>query len=381
MTELLRTTSENDFTPLSSQGQPVNLLWSELRAYLEARLGPAGADLLTEPVSGANGQTDWYGREGAPRARQDLLAQLEEMKQALAAPPPAGMGESAQQLAALIPMALTIPDDSCLLSGPHGPVLVAWGNRPVQERLQPKDITALGAPLPPGPPPSAGQPPSGKPPLPPVYTLAPHRPLGPWLRWLLIGAVLGLTALVLWLAPLLRFWLNMLLCRWPHFLFWLILFLVILLATGLCSALLVRAWPLHAARRAAPMGRRVKALQLLLRWPDQTEEITLALDVLTPSGQRLDAMAPAASPAGATTGFQEHTRLKTPDGKSETVFWELDPPPGLYTVMVDPQEMPAEAAIPFRLEVFYKGRRVVNRRGIARAGQGPQPVVSFVVPD
>lgn len=391
MSALLRTTSENDFVPLSSRGQPVNVLWADLRDYLETRLGPEGADLLAEPVMGARGQTDWYGPNDARPSQADssqdkaaLAARLKALEHELATLP-RNASTAERQLAALLPLALTVPDESCLFSGPNGPVLVAWGNRPVTEKLERKDITARGGAVLPealSPAPEKAddknlgdKKPAARvlPPLPPTQTFSARRPLGPWAPWLLRLFLLALGAFLLWRAPLLRSWLNPLLCRWPHLLFWLVLLLLLVALVALLVPLVLR-WVRGAdLRRAARAGAQRGVLQIVLAWDDGND---LDLNVVCPNGQRLS----FADPAVAGGQLDVPPAQLASSGPVESASWEVAPPPGLYTVLVDPAVMNARPATPYRITVRLDGRIVLRCNGIARAGQRCMPACSFVLP-
>lgn len=386
MTELLRTTNENDIAPLSSQGQPVNLLWQDLQAYLAARLGPEGEELLAEPVAGAGGQTDWYGKQGSPRPTEELTARLETLKELLATPPRTASATE-RQIAALLPLVLTVPDSSYLVAGPHGPVLVAWGNQPVTQKLEQREITAHGKarPLPTAstapkaetaPPPQTS--PRLLPPLPPTMPLPTKRAVGPWWLWLMALLLLLLGVFLLWFLPHLQPWINLLLCRWPHLLFWLTVILLLVALAGLLIPLLCRFLHHRDLRLARRADAKAGVLQIVVCWEDGNE---LDLHIVCPNGHRLCFL----TPEGAGGNLQSRLPLSNTEkgmesGFVENAFWEVAPPAGLYTVLVDPALMPQRSATPYRLSVFYKGRLILRHQGIARAGERCMPVGSFVLP-
>ncbi len=160
-------TSLRGLRPRGQAGRRVLDSWEQLTGYLRATLGDGPADLLAEPVPGANDSYTWYGPDGArpqavsalpPEQRSAVLAKVAAYQDAIRAEiahlRQSGQPEGAA-LAASLEAALVVPLtargagsasdpealDSILRVVGDQPVLINWGieseaQAPVAEPLR-----------------------------------------------------------------------------------------------------------------------------------------------------------------------------------------------------------------------------------------------------
>lgn len=382
--QLIATTDVRDITPLAYRGQRVIELWSEFSRLFEKISGAAGAGLLAEPEDHGNGRIDWYGAPGADIPQAERVAWFVRLRaeiQQAATRQADRLSSTEKGLLALLPQVFSIPDETYIRSGANGPVLVGWGHQAVTQKLARVDITGEGRPPPPPPPPPKASP---APPvvermeiLTPPPAPAPPRLPGAWREWAVVLGMLGGLALLIWLLAHLGFVMAPWLCLHPSLPLWLLLLLALLFLGLLASRLPWRAWgDLWRVRRVGALGG---VLQVVLCWGDLND---LDLHVICPDGQRIyfknrthgeghllrDANA-------RRDGAPPPTRRPV-----ETTVWRSAPPPGFYTVIVDPFAMPAVAASRFSVTVRYRGAVLVSHRGTVSAGERMMPICNFDIP-
>lgn len=378
--QLLATTWDRDVIAITQRGQCLTELWSEYQNLLAQNFGPAGAHLLAEPVRSETGATDWYGDAGPEKSTEDLQVEFADFRQrilALVEHLPAAQST----LGSLLPNVLTVPDPSYIRAGAHGPVLIAWAHRPVTQRIEAVDIvgTPPTRPAPPPPPPEpAASTLTDIPILPPPAEPKVTRLIGPWKAWLLALLGLLLFAIGLWLLSRLHGLFDGMACLYPHLLFWLLLAIAILLLLLLLAT--STPWRrLMDMRRARKIGAQTGVLQIMLAWDDLND---LDLHVICPDGNRL--YFGNARHAGGFLDCDANARLDDappPTNRPvENIVWQTSPPLGLYTVIVDPFEMPTSATSPFRVTVRYKGSVIVSQRSTAVRDHRRQPVCNFTLP-
>lgn len=381
--QFLGKTTGHDVVALMAQGQRVIEYWPDFCRLLTQHFGVEGTSLLAEPAFHDNGSIDWYGETGTPIPQDELLAQYEAIKtkiEALGAHPEKATTDTDRTFLSLLLFAIQIPSPDYLRSGPNGPVLIGWGHQPVTTRIEQVDLKGFGKRPPPRPkadPPAsetktAAQPPVTilpPPPEPPVMRL-----WGPWQSWLQLFAKLAGLACILWLLSRLGGWIGSWICHYPNFPLWITLPLVLLIGLLLLLLLPWRTW--SDFRRVGRVGAQTGILQIVLAWDDLND---LDLHVLCPDGGRiyfgnrshgggmLDHDANA-----RTTGAVAPTKRAV-----ENIVWQGAPPPGLYTVEVDPFSMPIRPHTRFRLTVRHNGHVLVARQGIVSQTRGTLSVCQF----
>lgn len=376
MTQPIATTDVRDITPLVHRGQRIIELWSEFSRLFGKVAGDAGTGLLAEPADHGNGKIDWYGAPGADIPQAERVAQFArlraEIEQAVTRQADR-LSPTEKSLLVLLPQVFAIPGDTYIRPGAHGPVLVGWGHQAVTQKLARVDLMGEGR----APPASKAPPPPIEERmeiLPPPPAPAPPRLPAAWREWAALLGMLGGLALLIWLLAHVGGLLAPWLCLYPSLPLWLILLLALLFLGLLAARLPWRAWrDLWRVRRIGALGG---TLQIVLCWGDLND---LDLHVICPDGQRIyfknrthgdghllrDANA-------RRDGAPPPTRRPV-----ETTVWRSAPPPGLYTVIVDPFAMPAAVASRFSVTVRYRGAVLVSHRGTVSTGQRMVPICNF----
>ncbi|MBB2166614.1 hypothetical protein HLH26_19210 [Gluconacetobacter sp. 1b LMG 1731] len=380
MMQLIATTDARDITPLAYRGQRVVELWSEFSGLFEKLSGATGRGLLAEPEDHGNGRIDWYGMPGQDHPQAERVARFGQLRAEIeqAATRQADrLSRTEKDLLALLPQVFAIPDETYIRSGANGPLLVGWGHQAVTQKLARIDIMGEGrAPPPPEappPPPVAERMDILPPPTPP----APPRLPGAWREWAVLLGMLGGMALLIWLLAHLGGVLVPWLCLHPSLPLWLLLLLALLLLGLLASRLPWRAW--HDLLRVRRVGALGGTLQVVLCWGDLND---LDLHVICPDGRRI--YFKNRTHGG---GHLLHDANAQRDGAPpptrrpvETIVWRAGPPPGFYTVVVDPFAMPTAAASRFSVTVRYRGAVLVSHRDSVSAGERMMPVCNFDIP-
>ncbi|MBB6458532.1 MULTISPECIES: hypothetical protein [Acetobacter] len=138
-----------------------------------------------------------------------------------------------------------------------------------------------------------------------------------------------------------------------------------------------RAW--SALRRVRKVGASGGILQVILAWNDLND---LDLHVICPDGQRI--YFNRREHGGGVLRHDANARRKgalpPTNHPVETVAWVTAPPPGLYTVIVDPFAMHAAPTSHFSVTVCYHGTVLVTRKGSASVNNRIVPVCNFGIP-
>lgn len=219
-----------------------------------------------------------------------------------------------------------------------------------------------------------------------MHIAPPPRPIAPaallvdmksWWPW---GGVLsGLIVLALLLGVLLWYpmpW-SAWLCRYPYWLKFLLVFLIMALLFWLFSRF--QQWHQRRSdiRLAAQQGGRNGPLQVILAWNDIND---LDLVVVCPSGESINFRYPAA--AGGRLDCDANMGAPLTTRPVEEISWENQPPSGRYQVYVSPFNM-HNAARPlsaYRILVILNGRHIRSIRGRIGKRNAPKLVCDFQVP-
>jgi hypothetical protein len=401
MATRIATTRSQDLQALGTAGQLAIESWGALTALLARELSPAHAALLAEPAANpARGEVDWYGagealpltslpqaqREAAQARLDDLVGAIVTLADRLRA----SRSDGDRFLGDMLALAIQVPGPDFVRVQGNQPVLVAWGHArsgPAAERvtltgrLRAKPAAMAILPPPPSP-----------------FLPAARREHWRWLGVSVLASALALS--VLWLDPFVWFGAPVPDCR------------AMVDQAGLAATLRNEAAregalrldlarlasdagqrrllcppspapprPLPAAvspagdaGRAERQGARSGKLQVILAWDDRDD---LDLHVVCPDGA--DIGFHSRSACGGTLDVDANGEVgQLTDTPVENVYF-TDPPPGLYRVVVDPYDMRARAATPFRVTIRRDGWPDEVVTGTATSGEHFQPVTEFTV--
>ncbi|MFT8370211.1 MAG: hypothetical protein ABF641_03845 [Acetobacter sp.] len=382
MTVLLCTTTSSELSPVVFRGQRVMELWPEFSGLLRKLGGESGGGLLAEPEAHGNGRVDWYGTVGADIPQEDRVKHFHALRAAIeAAADQQGnaLSSSEKALLPLLPYIFTIPGEEYIRSGASGPILVGWGHHAVTDKLTRVDIT--GAVKQPAPSVSAPAPAEeaahARMAIHPPPLVVEQRPAGAWQAWLVLLVMLAGLALLIWLISHLGGLFASGGCSHPLLLFWVFLLASLTVLAWLVTRLPWRAW--SALRRVRKVGASGGILQVILAWNDLND---LDLHVICPDGQRI--YFNRREHGGGVLRHDANARRKgalpPTNHPVETVAWVTAPPPGLYTVIVDPFAMHAAPTSHFSVTVCYHGTVLVTRKGSASVNNRIVPVCNFGIP-
>lgn len=400
---LVATTSAQNLQPLGTGGQLAIGAAEALHALILRELTPAHAALLAEPQpNAARGEVDWYAEGDGeavplprlpPEAAAPVRAELDRLTddiRTVSARFRDAPAESDRFLAAMLDLALRIPDADAIRVRSGKPVLVGWGHQRTGTEAGPAAVLGhVRAP----PAPMAILPP-------PVLPDAAGGPrLWPWLGALALSLLLLAGSLwLLWHPPLaaepaacrletagldaLDAWRDVngrnaalqaelaalvddagrrrLQCRPP---------------AQAAAAPPPSPPPSRDAERAQRRGGKTGKLQIILAWDDRND---LDLHVLCPDQEHIFFGHRRGCGGVLDVDANANTR-NTTSTPVENVYW-AEPGPGTYKVVVDPFAMPFGAESSFRVTVRQEGQpdRVVE--GTAVQGQRVAPVLDVQVP-
>ncbi|MDE7548957.1 hypothetical protein PY793_13340 [Acetobacter fabarum] len=380
MTVLLCTTTSAELSPVVFRSQRVVELWPEFSSLLRKLGGEAGGGLLAEPEDHGNGRVDWYGTLGADISQEELVRHFQALRAAIeAAIDQQGnaLSSSEKTLLPLLPYIFTIPGEEYIRSGVSGPVLVGWGHHAVTDKLTRVDITGAVKQSSPSAPALAERPSCARMTIRPPPLVVEPRPAGAWRAWLVLSAMLTGLALLIWLISHLGGLFAPAGCSHPSLLFWVFLLASLVVLAWLAARLPWRAW--IALRRVRKVGVSGGVLQVILAWNDLND---LDLHVICPDGQRI--YFNRREHCGGVLRHDANARRKgalpPTNHPVETVAWTTAPPPGLYTVVVDPFAMPAAPTSHFSVTVCYYGTVLATRRGSVSVNNRIVPVCNFGIP-
>jgi hypothetical protein len=393
---IIATTAARDLRALGTGGQLTIGAAGALLALLTRELSADHAALFAEPQPHPQrSEVDWYAEGSGPAlplsqlpadqqaAAQAVLDRLGGDIRALIARLQTTPSESDRFLAAMLELALRLPDADAVRVRGGRPVLVGWGHERIGKISAAPVIGMTRRPRPPMmvlPPPA-----------PPAPAPAPAQPKHwPWLAALAISLLLLIAAALL---PVVAPWAAAsrscpvpggdpaALAAWrdadARNAELRAEFAALLDDAGRrrlrCPPAASAAAPTDATRALA-RGAQGGRLQIILAWDDRND---LDLHVRCPNGEELFFNARSACGGVLDVDANAHAADATAT-PVENAAW-ADPPAGTYLISVVPYEMREAASSAFRITIRQQGQPDRVAQGSAVKGSGPVQVATVQV--